>query len=233
NVIGTKTESDKKVPELNQLVIPYGKTSEIYLSDGTKVYLNAGSRLIYPEFFVDKKREVFLVGEAFFKVSHQKEHPFIVQTTDVKVKVLGTQFNLSAYPSDNIIETVLTEGRVRLEQNNSRLFGENTELQPGQLGAFNKTTRETHLEHVDPDNYVLWKDGIFKFESTDLSRVTKKLERFYNLRFHYGDPLLGTIKISGKLEFSNITETLNRVATVASVNIEQKGEDYFVISECK
>lgn len=232
DVIGTSIPSDKKVPELNQLVIPYGKTSEIFLSDGTKVYLNAGSRLVYPEFFVDKNREVFLVGEAFFEVKHDEKHPFIVQTTDLRVKVLGTQFNLSAYPSENIIETVLTQGRVRLEQNNSRLFDESTLLLPGQLGAFDKTTRETQLENVDTENYVLWKDGIFKFESSDLSRVIKRLERFYNLTFHYEDPLLGMIKISGKLEFSNNkSETLNRVATVASVNIEQKGENYYVISE--
>jgi len=222
--------SDSKVPEMNQLVIPYGKSSEIQLSDGTKVYLNAGSRLVYPEFFVDKTREVFLVGEAFFEVEHDKDHPFIVQTTDVRVKVFGTSFNLSAYPSDKIIETVLTEGRVKLEQNNTRLFGESTELLPGQLAAYDKTTRETKLETVDTENYILWKDGMFKFESSDLSRVIKKLERFYNLHFRYEDPLLGTIKISGKLELSdNKRETINRVATVAAVNIEQKGENYFVI----
>jgi len=232
NVVGASTPSAKKVPELNQLIIPYGKTSEIYLSDGTKVHLNAGSRLVYPESFVDKNREVFLVGEAFFEVAHHKEHPFIVQTTDVRVKVLGTQFNVSAYPSDNIIETVLTEGRVRLEQNNSRLFDESQELLPGQLAAFNKSSREIMLENVDTENYTLWKDGMFKFESTDLNRVIKRLERFYNLSFHYNDPLLGMIKISGKLEFSNNkSETINRVATVASVNIEQRGDNYFVISK--
>lgn len=232
NVVGASTPSDKKVPELNQLVIPYGKTSEIFLSDGTKVHLNAGSRLVYPESFVDKNREVFLVGEAFFEVAQDEKHPFIVQTTDVRVKVLGTHFNVSAYPSDNIIETVLTEGRVRLEQNSSRLFDESTELLPGQLAAFDKINRITKLKNVDTENYVLWKDGMFKFESTDLSRVIKRLERFYNLRFHYEDPLLATIKISGKLEFSNNkNETINRVATVTSVKIEQRGENYFVISE--
>jgi transmembrane sensor len=103
-------------PVMNQLVIPYGKTSELILPDGSRVWLNAGSRLIYPEFFADKNREVLLIGEAFFDVEHNEKQPFIVQTSDLRIKVLGTRFNVSAYPSDHVIETVLTHGRVSLEQ---------------------------------------------------------------------------------------------------------------------
>ena len=109
------TDSSNPSPAMamNQLIIPYGKTSEVLLPDGTKVFLNAGSRLVYPENFTGKTREVFLVGEAFFDVSHDQKHPFIVQVSDLRVKVLGTRFNVSAYPSDNVIETVLAEGKVR------------------------------------------------------------------------------------------------------------------------
>ena len=220
----------KGTPDLNQLIIPYGKTSEIVLSDGTKVYLNAGSRLVYPEFFVDKTREVFLVGEAFFEVKHDSKHPFVVQTTDIRLKVLGTKFNISAYPSENIIETVLTEGKVRMEQNNSGIFSETAIVLPNQLALFNKSSHEVKLTEVDTDNYTLWKEGLFKFESTDLSRVIKKLERFYNIRFNYRDPLLGTVKITGKLELGdNREEIINRVAVAASVKIEEKGEEYYEI----
>ena len=227
------SNSDKKgIPKLNQLIIPYGKTSEILLPDGTKVYLNAGSRLVYPEFFTDKNREVFLVGEAFFEVKHDNGHPFVVQTTDIRVRVLGTKFNISAYPSDKIIETVLTEGKVRLEQNSSGLFPETTDLIPNQLAAFYKTSREIKLDMIDPDNYILWKDGICKFESTDLNRIVKKLERFYNIQVTYSDPLLGSIKISGKLELSdNREEVINRLAIAASVKISKKGENYYEIKQ--
>jgi hypothetical protein len=232
NILTPVNPVKKGTPELNQLIIPFGKTSEIVLPDGTKVYLNAGSRLVYPEFFADKIREVFLVGEAFFEVEHNVEHPFVVQTTDIRIKVLGTKFNISAYPTDNIIETVLTEGKVTLEHNNSRLFSETTDLVPNQLAAFNKTSKEVKLVRVDTENYTLWKDGLFKFEHSDLSRVIKKLERFYNIRFDYHDPLLGGIKISGKLELSeNREEIINRLAVAASVQISKKGENYYEINQ--
>jgi len=232
NVIESSTATPKGTPEMNQLVIPYGKTSEIILPDGTNVYLNAGSRLIYPDFFADKNREVFLVGEAFFEVEHSEEQPFVVQTTDIRVRVLGTQFNVSAYPSDNIIETVLTSGRVRLEQNNTGMLSETTELSPGQLAAFSKKERTTRLKEVDIEHYTLWKEGLLKFESTDLSRVVKRLERYFNIRFRYDDPFLGGIKISGKLELTDSREAvLENVATVASVKITKTGDNYYEISK--
>lgn len=231
NVIDSSTTLPKGSPEMNQLIIPYGKTSEILLPDGTHVFLNAGSRLIYPDFFADRNREVFLVGEAYFEVMHNEKQPFVVQTTDIRVRVLGTQFNVSAYPSDNIIETVLTSGKVTLEQNNTGMFSETTELAPGQLAAFSKTEQTIRLKEVDIENYTLWKEGLLKFESTDLSRVVKKLERYYNIRFKYNDPFLGGIKISGKLDLSDSREfVLKNVADAATVEISKIGEGYYEIS---
>lgn len=231
NVIDSEKLSDKRIPGMNQLVIPYGKTSELILPDGTKVNLNAGSRLIYPEFFTDKTREVFLVGEAFFAVEHNDKMPFIVQTTDIRIKVLGTQFNVSAYPSDNIIETVVAEGKIRLEQNSTGMFSETTDINPGQLAAFNKTERTTQLKTVDIQNYILWKEGLLKFESTDLSRIVKRLERYFNIRIKYSDPFFGNIKISGKLELADSRETvLKNVADAASVKILEIGENYYQIN---
>ena len=217
-----KTDKSNPAPAMamNQLIIPYGKTSEVLLPDGTKVFLNAGSRLVYPENFTGKTREVFLVGEAFFVVSHDQRHPFIVQVSDLRVKVLGTRFNVSAYPTDNVIETVLAEGKVQMERNNAGLFDRATELVPNQLASFDRTTRETSIRTVDPENYTLWTAGILKFESTDLNRITKRLERFYNIRFIYVDPLLGGLRISGKLELKeDKDEICERIARAASVKI--------------
>ncbi len=229
--VESKSAARKGTPEMNQLVIPHGKTSELTLPDGTRVWLNAGSRLVYPEFFVDKNREVFLVGEAFFEVEQNKNQPFVVQTTDIRVRALGTQFNVSAYSSDDIIETVLTEGKVRLEQNNTGMFTETTDLHPGQLAAFSKKERTARLKTVDIEHYTLWKEGLLKFESTDLSRVVKKLERYFNIRFKYDDPLLGGIKITGKLELSESREVVHQnLAIAASVKISQIGKDYYEIS---
>ena len=182
-------------PDLNRLVIPYGKTSKLILPDGSTVFLNAGSQLVYPEFFKDKFREVFLVGEAFFNVFENKRQPFVVQTTDVRIKVLGTKFNVSAYPSDKIIETVLTEGQIKLEPNHAGLFEPGTELVPGQLASYDKASKKSKLELVDIQTYTMWKGGVLSFESSDLSRVIKQLERYYNFQFSYGHRLVGLITI--------------------------------------
>jgi ferric-dicitrate binding protein FerR (iron transport regulator) len=144
--------------------------------------------------------------------------------------VLGTQFNISAYPSENIIETMLTSGKVRLEQNNSGLFSETTEMKPGQLAAFNKVERTTRLEEVDYEYYTLWKDGLLKFESTDLSRIVKRLERYYNIRFKYDNPFLGGVRITGKLDLNGTREdVLENLAAAATVEISQIGKEYFTI----
>lgn len=230
-VLETTAARRKEVPSMNQLVIPYGKTSELILPDGSRVWLNAGSRLIYPEFFNDKNREVLLIGEAFFDVEHDDKQPFIVQTSDIRIKVLGTQFNVSAYPTDHVIETVLAQGKVILEQTQGGLFSQPTELKPGQMAVFNRSERTTLLTHVDVENHTLWKEGLLKFESTDLNRLTKKLERYFNIRFGFSDPMLGTIRISGKLELSDTRESiLANVADVASVKINPTGENSFRIT---
>jgi len=215
---------------MNQLIIPYGKTSEVLLPDRTKVFLNAGSRLIYPENFSGETREVYLVGEAFFEVKHDVNHPFIVMVGDLRIKVLGTRFNVSAYPADNVIETVLAEGKVSLGQNNAGFFDKETDLVPDQMASFDKNTKITNVKTVDTDNYTLWTAGILKFESTDLNRILKQVERFYNIRFHFSDPLLGGLRISGKLELNeDKDEICRRIATTASIKILKKGDDLYEV----
>ncbi|GET22725.1 FecR family protein [Prolixibacter denitrificans] len=229
-VASSEDTPDSKTNEMNQLIVPYGKTSEMLLSDGTKIYLNAGSRLIYPDVFEGKHREVFLVGEAYFEVHKDPKHPFIVQTTDINVEVLGTHFNVSAYPSDNVYETTLAEGKVRIRQNNAGLFDKSIDLVPNQMAAYNRDNKETKVRHVDVENYILWKDGMLKFASSDFNRVTRKLERFYNIRITFQDPMVGMLKISGKLM---LTEKKNEVMDVlsqtASVKIVQIGKDNYEI----
>jgi len=212
------------------LIIPYGKTSEVMLADGTKVFLNAGSRLVYPENFTGKTREVFLAGEAFFDVKHDQNHPFIVQLSDLRIKVLGTRFNISAYPTDNVIETVLAEGKVRMEKNNAGLFDKVIEMVPDQLASFDRITKETNVRKVNTENYTLWTTGILKFESTDLNRITKRLERFYNIRFEYSSSLLGGLRISGKMELKeDKDEICDRIARTASVKIVKKGDNLYEV----
>jgi len=214
------------LPEMNTVVIPYGSSSDITLADGTRVWLNAGSRLIYPSRFVDRTREVFLSGEAFFDAAKNEKQPFVVKTADVQVEVLGTRFNVTAYPEDFAVQTVLAEGSVEIKSVSAGRREKGVLLNPGELAYFNKKTKETRTQNVDVTEYTLWTQGLFHFSNTDFNRITKKLERFYNVRFQFDDPFKGGIQVSGKLdvtqERSEVFEYLERLTGLQIVEINEK-----------
>ena len=223
-------KSDTREPQLNQLVVPYGRNSSIKLPDGSTAWLNAGSRLVYPSFFDKDKREVYLIGEGYFEVTHDEKLPFVVKTNDLEVEVLGTQFNLSAYPSDNIIETVLVEGKVRVKETGFQLLKKDYILLPNQRAAYNRENAETKIENVEVDNYVAWHLGFLQFESTDLNRIVKKLERYYNIRIRLEDPMLGMRSISGKLKLKENKENVLQVmANAASAELEKINDFNYVL----
>jgi hypothetical protein len=223
-------DTENLAQEFNQLVIPYGKNTSIKLPDGTVAYLNAGSRLIYPNIFRGKYREVSLIGEGFFDVMHDEKMPFIVQTNDLAVEVLGTKFNLSAYPSENMIETVLVEGSVKISTSGIHSPKEEYTLEPNQLATYNRTSSETRIATVDVDNYVSWHNGYLNFDSSDLSRIAKKLERYYNIRILFEDPMLGIRSITGKLHLKDEKEYVLKVlAKTASADVKQLDENTFVM----
>lgn len=221
---------DNQNAVMNTLIVPYGNSTTVNLSDGTKVWLNAGSRLVYPSKFVDKNREVFIVGEAFFQVSKDEAHPFIVKTPDLNIRVLGTQFNISAYSDDNIIQTVLTEGSLEIGKTNPGLFEQSTLIKPGQLATLNKTNKETNVYDVDVEYYTGWKQGYLSFQNSDLSRIIKKLERYYNIHFKYENPMDGSIKLSGKLDISKDKEqALELITSITKLNFEKITEKTYLI----
>jgi len=195
-----KKQESASSTEMNQLIMPFGKNSSILLPDGTLAYVNAGSRLVYPTTFQGKSREVFLMGEGFFKVAHNPEIPFVVKTNDISVVAYGTSFNIAAYPTDKIIETVLVEGKVVLREGSFNIFKKDVELTPGNLASFNRETLETVTRKVNISDYVAWHEGFLNFQSTDLNRIVVKLERYYNIKLYLDNPMLGMRRISGKLE---------------------------------
>ncbi len=219
-------ENSNQPPRMNTLVIPYGSRSEVTLADGSRVWLNAGSRLIYPNRFVDKTREVFLTGEAFFEVAQDEKHPFVVKTVDVKVEVLGTRFNISAYPEDYSVQTVLEEGGVSIKKAEAGLFEKAVKLTPGKLAYFNKKSKETSVYSVDVEQYTLWKEGLFSFSNTDFNRIVKKLERYYNIHFQFDDPFKGSIQVTGKLDVTQgreeVFEYLERLTGLTFMQISER-----------
>lgn len=217
---------------MNQLIIPYGNQSRLVLSDNTVVWLNAGSRLVYPSRFEDKTREVLLFGEAFFEVSKDEKKPFIVKTSDLQIKVLGTQFNISAYTEDKVIQTVLKEGSVSISSNNSGLFERDLVLKPNQMASFNRTSKDTKVYEVDVNYYTLWTKGLLSFDEVDFTRIVKKVERFYNISIGFSEPLLGATRISGKLDLKQKREeVLEYLEKVSLTTIEKVNDNQYMVKK--
>jgi len=158
---------------------PAGSRMHIELGDGTKVWLNHGSKLKYPFRFDGENRKVFLTGEAYFEVAHNAKVPFIVGTNLLEVKATGTAFNVSAYPGDNNIQTTLVEGKVILYERKSNM--EIKALSPGECLKFDvqKNVYAIELEHNEKN--IAWKDGFLVFKNERVEDIAKKLARWYNV----------------------------------------------------
>lgn len=167
----------------NTLNIPHGKRFDLILSDGTKVMLNSGSSIKYPvQFLPGNNRKVFLMGEAYFEVAKDTEHPFVVNVDDMEVQVLGTQFNLSYYPEDREITTVLVEGSVELyKEGANRNTHTTTLLRPGQKAAWRKSENKMSVHQVDTEIYTAWKEGYLLFKAAPFSKIRTQLERHFNI----------------------------------------------------
>jgi ferric-dicitrate binding protein FerR (iron transport regulator) len=231
------SDTIKQKPELkealNKVIVSYGKKSMIVLSDGTKVWLNAGSQLVYPAFFSNDTREVSLVGEAFFDVTKNPEKPFIVKASDVNIQVLGTRFDISAYPEDKIIQTVLEEGKINLKYEENGLFKRDHTLSmtPNQMVEFDRSSRETASSIVNVSKYVSWKEGMLEFEKVNLNKALKQIERFYNVNITLGSEQIGEFKLSGKLDLKNTAEdVLNVIKLTLPVNWHRKANGDYVLT---
>lgn len=215
---------------INKIIIPYGKKSVIRLSDGTMVWLNAGSQLIYPSVFLREKREVVLIGEAYFDVTENKSKPFVVRTSSLAVTVLGTKFDVSAYPEDQFVETILESGSVSIEVTGKNSLSKKILLKPNQKGSLNREDGVMNLTEVDVSQYTSWKDGMLKVEREDLIRVLKQVERYYNIRVELRDPLAGGYLISGKLDLKNSAEeVLNVIQLTVPIEWAKKSNGDFII----
>ena len=222
----------EEVDALNQLIIPYGNQSRVVLSDNSVVWLNAGSRLVYPTLFKNKTREVMLFGEAFFEVAKNPERPFIVKTTDLEIRVLGTKFNVSAYDEDNVVQTVLKEGSVSIRLNEANRFEKDIVIKPNQLASFYKNNRDTKIYKVDAGYYTLWTQGLISFDEIDFSRIIKKVERYYNISINFSDPKMEVIRISGKLDLKQgRNATMEYLEKVSESKFEQINEKQYVIKQ--
>tara|TARA_R110000868_G_scaffold157160_2_gene384292 strand:- start:1245 stop:2501 length:1257 start_codon:yes stop_codon:yes gene_type:complete len=167
----------------NTLNIPHARQFDLVLSDGTKVKLNSGSSIKYPvRFLKGQDRKVFLKGEAYFDVTTDKAHPFIVNADEMNIQVLGTQFNLSFYAEDEDISTVLVEGAVVLYKEGADInTNSSSQLVPGQKAEWNKINNTMTIKEVDTNIYTAWKDGYLVFKGSPFYSIRSKLERHFNI----------------------------------------------------
>ena len=168
----------------NTLKVPYGKRFRVKLSDGTEVSLNAGTSFKYPVQFIDgKNRQVFLVGEAYFDVTENKSQPFVVNTNELNIQVVGTEFNVTSYREDRAIDVVLVKGSVGMHNKNTPFSSETTTfLKPSVKGSFNRNRNTINTSVVDTDIYTSWIKGNVIFRNTSFKDIIKKLERLYNVK---------------------------------------------------
>lgn len=199
----------KTVKEIqyNTLTNPRGsKVIDIVMADGSRVWLNAGSKITYPVAFVGNERRVQVTGEAYFEIVHNKAKPFYVTKGKMQVEVLGTHFNVNAYDDEVNIKVTLLEGTVNVSGS-----GQLAKLKPGEQAQMNnnQSTGSIQVRKVDVEKVMAWKNGFFSFDAADFSTVMRELARWYDLEVSY-EGAIPKGRFKGEISKDlNLTQVLN------------------------
>lgn len=211
-----KTESD-----LVQQFIPTSQVKTLFLPDGTQVQMNSKSTLLYPKQFTGKHRNVYLIGEANFKVKPDKKKPFVVKTDDFQVTALGTEFNVSAFAEDKNICATLISGSVQVEFDN---LAKKVLLQPKQQLVYNKENHQNTLNYPDMEDVTAWQRGELVFREITIEEIINILERKYNYIFIYNLHSLKNDRYSFRFKdqapLSEVMDVITDVAGDLSFNIQ-------------
>lgn len=213
-----KVEIKKEEVTFNELIVPKGKRSFLTLEDGTKVWVNSGTNIRFPSVFQAGKREVYVDGEIYIEVAKDKDKPFFVNTSEMKVEVLGTRFNVSAYKEEDFQSVVLVEGKVEVEIQDNK-----NSLYPDMMLAI-VNREEVKVQKVDVYNYISWKDGLLQFSSESLNNILRKVARYYDVSIEYDD-IIADMACSGKLVlFDNITDVMESIYNTIPITYEIEGD---------
>ena len=211
------------VLEYNTIRVPRGGEYKLFLSDNTEVFLNSDSEIRFPVKFGKGKRDVFLRGEAFFVVTKDASRPFVVNANDkMSVEVLGTQFNLQAYPDDAFVETTLNEGAVRVFNGK-----QGVRLRPDEQAVYDEG--KFTVRKVDASSYSAWKEGRFMLLNHSLENIMTRLARWYNIDIFWENPEVKEYHFSGELaRYEDFTEILRMLELATRVHFEVKDRTVFV-----
>lgn len=212
-----RNEQNQLSTVYNTIEVPYGDRSQITLYDGTKVWLNSGTKFRYPVTFNSQTRDVFVEGEAYFNVAKDANHPFVVSAGSLKIKVLGTSFNVCAYPNDNEFSATLDEGSINAVNTTN---GNGVKLNPGEQLILSRKTNGMKLHQVNTELYTSWKENLLKFENAPFEDLIKKMERWYDVKIIV-DP---TINTKERYTMTIKTESLREMLQVVSKTTAMKYE---------
>jgi len=205
------TESKVSIPaEWVEYHAENGQKMEVRLSDGSKVKLNSGSWLRFPKQFNDSIRPVELGGEAFFEVARNTQKPFTIKSGNLDVMVLGTSFNVNAYPENKEIAVTVATGKVKLTSND----GKEIFLERSEQGIYDKDVHQISKNTIDLKNFLEWRDGILRFENTSLTTMTQKLSRWYGIEFNFQDTSIRNCRFTGMFKDEKLETVLEGLVFV-------------------
>ena len=192
------------------------------LPDGSEVWLNEGSELVYPEKFGESVRRVQLIGEGFFEVEHDPSHPFIVKSGETEAKVLGTSFNLKGANSTALQELVLVTGKVQFSKGDSQII-----LSPGERVVVNSSGELEKLVNTDL-NFMAWKTRALVFENTKMEQVMKDIADLYNISISFEQESFKTCPLTTRFENESLESVLQTIKLLFGVEITQNGNAYTI-----
>ena len=218
--VNGKTVKDVSAESSNdfcQLVVPKGRRAEIKFADGTNLWANSNTKVIYPRAFSQDCREIFVKGEVYLDVAHDSQHPFIVKSRDFEIEVLGTSFNVMDYDNGTPAQVVLVSGKIELSNSDN----ETVVMNPGQLVDINNSSLG-QPKNVDVTPYVSWKDNILIYNDKTLSEVFDRLNICYGKEFVIS-PEVANIRVSGKLYLKeNVEAVLRTIAFSTPIKYEER-----------
>jgi hypothetical protein len=221
---------DTRNDKFNQMIVPYGKYATLKLSDGTKVWLNAGSRLVYPPTFRGKYREVYLQGEGYFEVTKNTTKPFYVKTDRMKIEVLGTKFDVQAFSEEETHSAILLEGKISLSSPQTAMIAkEQVVLKQSERGVYSGISNRFIKEEIShPENFIDWTYGYINFNKEPLESVLKRISRYYNIKIQLRSGM-GSFQISGKLDLKEDSErVLKGIAIISKMKLFKEEGGYLI-----
>lgn len=215
--------------QYNTLITPRGGEYAVVLPDGTKVWLNADSRLYYPTRFTGSERKVELKGEAYFEVVHNAAQPFEVVVNGLKVTDIGTRFDIRAYGDEPAIKTTLVEGKVKVENMNAAA-GAPVLLHPGSQAVTPASGGEIRIVKTDIDDVLGWKNGLFIFDGESLGGIMSDISRWYDVNVQFDNPAEQRLHFTGSIrKYGEIQTVLHLLALTGEVRFTIEGHKVSVI----